>query len=718
MAYTVNKTDGSVFASVADGAIDTTSSLVLIGRNTTNYGEYIAENFIKGLENFAHTSAPASPLTGQLFFNKNDNLLRVYNGSDFERVSSVEVRNSAPSTNLTEGTMYFDTRDDELKVYANSSFRSALLPGGTITDIYSSDSNAFNSSIYGAKIETLFLTDNSAKIKPVIALKYYGNGSTNPGTKDYGDGNSTIMAIFSDHAAFSLNSSDPRYAEFVANTGIGGGSAVVNSGITLRSEYTNNPNARSDTASLANIAYAVDLSDPAPVATAAGRIAGKDLFRNNTNLIPDTDGAYTIGETAKRFSYAYLDALNVGPGGSTGSGIFANGTAVDIGTSSARFNNAYLNNIDVSGNVVFGAGTQNFGSISAPVENLFAANANISGTAIVTSAPASGTHITNKTYVDAEITSATSATNVVRTTGTQAAIAGAKTFTSLLTGSSGVSDGTATLSSGSLSGAVNGTFSGTVGATTVTASGSVNFGTLTDSGESISISKFVDEADGIGSNDNDTSIPTSAAVKDYVDSNVTAQDLDFQGDSGTGAVDLDSQTLDIAGGTNLTSVASGQTLTVNLDTTLTGMTAATFSGNVTGNFFVGTATQANYADLAEIYKADREYGPGTVVKIGGSEEITHTTEAFDNEVFGVISENPAYLMNAEAEGLPVALTGRVKVKVIGKISKGERLVSADMEGFAWGIGSEEYDPRAVIGRSLEDKDDGESGMIEAVIGVK
>ena len=122
--------------------------------------------------------------------------------------------------------------------------------------------------------------------------------------------------------------------------------------------------------------------------------------------------------------------------------------------------------------------------------------------------------------------------------------------------------------------------------------------------------------------------------------------------------------------------------------------------------------------MAEIYKADREYGPGTVVKIGGSEEITHTTEAFDNEVFGVISENPAYLMNAEAEGLPVALTGRVKVKVIGKISKGERLVSADMEGFAWGIGSEEYDPRAVIGRSLEDKDDGESGMIEAVIGVK
>ena len=102
MAYTVNKTDGSVFASVADGAIDTTSSLVLIGRNTTNYGEYIAENFIRSLENFANTTAPSAPLTGQLFFNKNDNALRVYNGSDFERVSSVEVKSTALSTNLTE----------------------------------------------------------------------------------------------------------------------------------------------------------------------------------------------------------------------------------------------------------------------------------------------------------------------------------------------------------------------------------------------------------------------------------------------------------------------------------------------------------------------------------------------------------------------------------------------------------------------------------------
>jgi len=644
VAYTVNKTDGSVFASVADGAINTTSSLTLIGRNTTNYGEYIAENTIKHLENFAHTTAPSTPLTGQVWFNKNDSTLRVYNGSDWERTSAVEVKSTAISTNLTEGSMYFDTKDDELKVYANSAFKSAVIPGGTVTDIYTGNAMTGSSSIYGAKLDTLFLKTSGAKIVPVIALKYYSNGSDNPGHNDYGDGNSSIMALFSDHAEFAVDSTDPHYAELNGATGIG---TTVKSGISLRSEYANNPNARSDTASLANIAYAIDLTDPAPVATAAGRIAGKDIFRNNTNVVPDTDGAYTIGLTGTRFSYAYLDALNVGPGGSTGSGIFANGTAVDIGTSSNRFQDGYFVNLDVSGNVTFGAGTQNFGTSVAPVENLYAANATLSGTAIVSATPSAGTHITNKTYVDTEIASAVSSTNVVRTTGTQASIAGAKTFTTLLTGSAGVSDGTATMSSGALT-----------GVTTITASGQISGGSLTDGTATL---------------------------------------------NGSGALS-GATTGSFSGLVSAGSLSSGSTITA--------------SGTITATLFDGVASSAKYADLAEIYKADRDYAPGTVVKIGGAEEITQTTEAFDNEVFGVISENPAYLMNKDAEGLPVALTGRVQVKVIGKVKKGERLVSADMEGFAWGIGSDDYDARAIIGRSLEDKTDGESGIVEAVIGVK
>ena len=691
MAYTVNKTDGSVFASVADGAINTTSSLTLIGRNTTNYGEYIAENTIKHLENFAHTTAPSTPLTGQVWFNKNDSTLRVYNGSDWERTSAVEVKSTAISTNLTEGSMYFDTKDDELKVYANSAFKSAVIPGGTVTDIYTGNAMTGSSSIYGAKLDTLFLKTSGSKIVPVVALKYYSNGTDNPGHNDYGDGNSSIMALFSDHAQFAVDSTDPHYAELNGATGIG---TTIKSGISLRSEYANNPNARSDTASLANIAYAIDLTDPAPVATAAGRIAGKDIFRNNTNVVPDTDGAYTIGLTGTRFSYAYLDALNVGPGGSTGSGIYANGTAVDIGTSSNRFQDGYFVNLDVSGNVTFGAGTQNFGTSVAPVENLYAANATLSGTAIVSATPSAGTHITNKTYVDTEIASAVSSTNVVRTTGTQASIAGAKTFTTLLTGSAGVSDGTATMSSGALT-----------GVTTITASGQVRGGSLTDGTASLNGSGALTGAttgsfSGLVSAGSLSSGSTISATGQVSGGSLTDGTATL---NGSGALS-GATTGAFSGLVSAGSLSSGSTISA--------------SGTITATLFDGVASSAKYADLAEIYKADRDYAPGTVVKIGGAEEITQTTDAFDNEVFGVISENPAYLMNKDAEGLPVALTGRVQVKVIGKVKKGERLVSADMEGFAWGIGSDDYDARAIIGRSLEDKTDGESGMVEAVIGVK
>lgn len=135
--------------------------------------------------------------------------------------------------------------------------------------------------------------------------------------------------------------------------------------------------------------------------------------------------------------------------------------------------------------------------------------------------------------------------------------------------------------------------------------------------------------------------------------------------------------------------------------------------------FEGVATTAQYADLAEIYKADKEYEFGTVVKLGGDAEITETTNYFDTEVFGVISENPAYLMNSEAEGLPVALMGRVKVNVIGEVKKGDRLVTSNVSGCAEKMNPNlDYDPRCVVGRSLEDKYTSELGKVEAVVGVK
>lgn len=98
------------------------------------------------------------------------------------------------------------------------------------------------------------------------------------------------------------------------------------------------------------------------------------------------------------------------------------------------------------------------------------------------------------------------------------------------------------------------------------------------------------------------------------------------------------------------------------------------AGAVKGSFFVGTATSANYADLAEKYLADAEYEVGTVVMVGGEKEVTAAQVGY--RALGTVSGNPAYMMNAELEGgTYIALKGRVPVKVDGPVSKGQRLVA-------------------------------------------
>ena len=102
---------------------------------------------------------------------------------------------------------------------------------------------------------------------------------------------------------------------------------------------------------------------------------------------------------------------------------------------------------------------------------------------------------------------------------------------------------------------------------------------------------------------------------------------------------------------------------------------ATFSANVTASHFVGTATQAIYADLAEKYATDQTYEPGTVVVVGGTAEVTACAEG--QRAIGVVSTAPAFLMNKDAEGQAIALKGRVPCKVVGAVNKGDELVPAD-----------------------------------------
>lgn len=140
--------------------------------------------------------------------------------------------------------------------------------------------------------------------------------------------------------------------------------------------------------------------------------------------------------------------------------------------------------------------------------------------------------------------------------------------------------------------------------------------------------------------------------------------------------------------------------------------------NVWATTFRGTAITASYADLAERFEADTAYPAGTVVSLGGVKEITAAAEDLSDSVFGVISTRAGFLMNGEAGNdithPPVAMQGRVPVRVIGQIRKGDRLVSAG-SGLARAANKKEITAFNVIGRSLEDKQSNNEGIVEAIV---
>ena len=143
------------------------------------------------------------------------------------------------------------------------------------------------------------------------------------------------------------------------------------------------------------------------------------------------------------------------------------------------------------------------------------------------------------------------------------------------------------------------------------------------------------------------------------------------------------------------------------------------SSTVLFNTVFAKATSAQYADLAENYVADRTYPVGTVLCIGGDKEVTRSNGFHSTKVIGTVSDNPAYLMNSGLQGeyvVAVAFTGRVPCQVVGKISRGDLLVTSHQEGVATALNSAFYLPGCVIGKALEEYDSNIPGIIEIIIG--
>ena len=216
------------------------------------------------------------------------------------------------------------------------------------------------------------------------------------------------------------------------------------------------------------------------------------------------------------------------------------------------------------------------------------------------------------------------------TGGALTGLTGALTTSGTVTGGT-LTDGTASINSGAITGATN-----------ITASGTVQYGSLSDG--SITITAFVDE-DNMAS-DSATLVPTQQSVKAYVDAQLTASDLDFQGDSGGAlSIDLDSETLDIAGGTGISTAGSGNTLTVTLDNTA--VTAASYGsataipvltvdaqGRITA---ASTASISTSFTLSDGSNTQTVAGGDTLTISGTANEIEVTVGATDTATIGLPS---------------------------------------------------------------------------------
>ena len=610
MAYTINLTDGTVFATITDGTINTSSSMTLVGKNYAGYGEFLDENFVHLLESGSNTTAPTSPLTGQLWWDKTNNVLKVYSGSGFKVISGATASSSDPSSLVPAvvGDLWFDTANQQLKVctVAGSAPTSAWLvvgPGytsaqgtsGAIPETILNNTGAtrYITSLYVNNIRVAIVYDG-ASFTPEAALAT-AFPTIYPGMTLSASVGSAVFAGTATNAALldSLDSSD--FMRATANTATTGRLQVNNAnGIYI------------GTSNVVNISQSTN--DGIVTAPVSGG-----------NLIIRTNVAGT--------TYTVATALGA-------SGTFAIGNAATVGTTLSVIGNV------TSGNLLTG------GLISA-TGNVTGGNLVILGLANVASASVTGN---------------VQAGNL-RTTGTISS-----------TGNI-VTAGTGNIEGGNIKAASGGKFIGD-------GSGLTNLGALA-----------------VGSIANGTS------------------SIGISGSGGNANISI--------GGTSNVVVFTSGTAYFSSDISVSAIRkiGSNATGNIgsTSNYFnqvFATATTALYADVAERFAADEVLEPGTVVELGGLKEITRSQQDLSENVFGVISTRPAYTMNGGAgendTHPPVAMTGRVPVNCIGRVRKGDRLVSAGA-GVARAAGPGEATAFNVIGRSLEDKNTQDTGAIEAIV---
>ena len=602
MAYIINKFSGGQLVVLEDGTLDTSTSLGLLGRNYTGYGEVQNENFVFLLENFANEDPPSRPITGQAWYNTSLGSLNVYNGTAWTPVGSATTSNTEPEG--FDGALWYKDTTDQLFIF-DSGFWKLIGPEAV---------EGFGAT----RIRARTILDNANIEHAVVEILVDGTTFVICADEPFTIDDSNLVTGFTSlQAGTNFSSNRPAIGPLVGNASsasrlepgrrINGVFFDGQTDITIGSNTTN---------TLTRGTYLTGANFNGSVAT---------------TWAVDASSANVIGKIVARDSAGDFEA-----------GII---TADLVG--------------NVSGNVTATTGTSRFIRIEA---NEFV-GATLSGNAFSTTKLQTARTINGVLFdgtvnitvpvAAADITGTRLAANVVESDLTSLG-----TLISLDVSALGITLG---------------------GPNATTAP----------------LRLFLDE----------NSIPTLHSRN--VGANFTVLD-NTQAGNKTKVRFINSATALAAGGANAPALIPDESGNTNL-----GISTVKWN-SVHANYFVGTATSAQYADLAEKYVADANYEAGTVLEFGGEFEVT-LAEDGTARLAGVVSTDPAYLMNSECVGehtVALALQGRVPCKVRGKIQKGDMLMSG-----GGGYARKATNPQigTIIGKALADFD-GVSGVIEVAVG--
>ena len=745
MSYNIVKTNGQPLATVADGQTNSTAtSLTLIGKNYAGYGTFLNENFVKVLENFASATAPQYPLSGQLWWKTDTRLLQVYDtNGNWKTISGAQSLSDAPSTPVA-GDLWWDTVNQQLKTYSGAawivigpSFTATTGQSGAIADTIVDSSGTSHVVVkFYVQNNLIGILSKDAAFTPGTTIQ--GFATVSPGFNlaanrspalTYLDTANNTLSLGGRSADQYVLKSTPVFTNKVQVWSTGGFEMLNNIGTTSLFELNQSAGAINLISKSQNYGFTIQT---APDQQGGGIIAALTVSPSTGLITVYGDPVDTQGIATKRYvdnvsggqSAALAAATNsisnristlesnVG-GTTTGGSIYSNVRVVQadlgfqVGTAVPNPSNGYYTPVGGTAAIAYNKIVSNGDTFAGNLMNLWANLSSIHNSLLSATgtAPSSQASVLNNiTYLINKTGSLDS--GVLKRDGS-------------LTVTNALKPETDAIISTPIDLGQDSKRFGTVYAVTGSFNALTHQGTSTSGNIGGSTGRF------------------GTAFVDVLDCNT----IKVGGTGGGGGVVLGATGASnriIMGGTLSSGGVAGvgpysgsitMTLPQDIGTTsqvtfgnviTSGLSAYGASATVYGQFVLGTGAsfQATYADLGEFYKADAAYTPGTVVRIGGDAEVTQETEALSSEVFGVVSTDPAYVMNRPEDvadtDVIIATVGRVPVRVVGTGTKGQRLVAAG-NGVARVAHPSELTQFNVIGRLLANKDTDDEGLVEAAV---